>query len=485
MRRSDPPVLATTAGLAAAVAQRLPMLAVLSVLFLGFSFGPNLPLALLALAVFAIGWVILWRPGESAVLPITFCLHWVGAAVAVFHANWLGIELFSYSNFGGDMDRATRLSLVGVLCLAVGMRLGTGAWRPYEAATARRIALSHPVERWFLAYLLVSAASILALGLGRLVPGLTQVMLAVASLRWCFYYTLAYASFVRGNATGPCFALAFFVELALSVGGYFSEFRTVFLVTIFAAFASGLRLTGRMQAGFAALVAALLCLSVIWTSVKVDYRSFVSEGRKEQIVTVDYATRITKLAELTANLDAQAIELGVDHLIRRLSYVDFLSAVLGYVPNHLPHEDGALLADAVSRPFFPRALFPEKSVIDDTVRTNLYTGGLAGESEGTSISLGYIAETYIDFGVPGMFLALFGIGWTYGFTFRTLSRSRKAGPLLGMGLATFVLLSVGFLDSSITKTGGGFAVSLLVAWLVLKTAVPLVLRWTTVPGAGR
>lgn len=203
------------------------------------------------------------------------------------------------------------------------------------------------------------------------------------------------------------------------------------------------------------------------------------------MVSVDYATRIGKLVELTSDLDAQALETGVDHLIRRLSYVSFLSLVLGYVPDQLPHENGALLADAVSRPFFPRALFPEKSAIDDTARTNLYTGGMAGESEGTSISVGYIAEAYIDFGAIGMMPALLGIGWVYGFAYRLLSRSRQAGPLLGMGLASFVLLSIGFLDSSITKVGGGFVVSLLVAWLVLKSVVPFVLRWMTVPAPRR
>lgn len=480
----------TSAAAAAAVpapAWRLPVpvFAVALALLLGFGFGPNLDLAVLALAVLVIGCVILWRPGESAVLATTFCLHWLGAAVAVFHANWLGVDLFYYSSFGGDMNRATMLSLVGVLCLAVGMRLGAGAWRPHEAAMARRIAQSHPVESWFRAYALASGGSFLVLGVAWLVPAIAQVLIAVVALRWAFYFMLCYASFVRGAAAGRFFTLAFGIELALSIGGYFSEFRTVFLCTIFAAFASGLRLTARMQAGLAVLVTALFCLGVIWTSVKMDYRQFVSEGRAEQIVTVDYVTRIAKLGELTANLDSTSITVGVDHLIRRLSYVSFLSVVLGYVPDHVPHENGALLADAVSRPFLPRALFPQKSAIDDTARTNFYTGGLAGDSEATSISLGYIAETYIDFGVTGMMLALLGIGTAYGFTYRMLSRSPRAGPLLGMGLATFVLLSVGFLDSSITKTGGGFIAALLVAWLVLRTAVPFALTWMTGPGARR
>ena len=86
-------------------------------------------------------------------------------------------------------------------------------------------------------------------------------------------------------------------------------------------------------------------------------------------------------------------------MLDRLSYVDFFAVVLETVPSQLPHENGALWLDAITRPFMPRLFFPSKTVIDDSERTNYYTGlGVAGAEEGTSISLGYVAESYIDFG---------------------------------------------------------------------------------------
>ena len=106
-------------------------------------------------------------------------------------------------------------------------------------------------------------------------------------------------------------------------------------------------------------------------------------------------------------MDQEKLILSVDQLLRRLTYVDFFAVVLTYVPSQMPHENGALFWDAVSRPFMPRLFFPDKEVIDDFVRSNLYTGGVAAISEGTSISLGYVAESYIDFGAVGMFPALF------------------------------------------------------------------------------
>lgn len=459
-------------------------------MLLSFGFGPNLYLALVALAMLVAGSVPLWRPGESPVLILIFGLHRFGASVAVFHANWLDIDILHYSNFGGDMHLATMLSLVGVLIVALGMRVGAGAWRPREAEMARSIALAHPLKRWFHLYCLAWAVSFVSLSLVWVVPGLSQVMLAVAAMRWAFFFVLAYAAFAQGGLAqgglaSPYLLVAFGAELAVSLGNYFSDFRTVFLFTICTAFASGLRMTARVQATLAVLVGALLCLGIVWTGIKEDYRSFVAEGRKEQVVTIDYVTRMAKLGELAGALDARAVAAGFDKMLQRLSYVEYFSAVLGVVPNQIGHENGALIGDALARPFLPRALFPEKAAINDTDRTNLYTGGLAGESEGTSISIGYIGESYIDFGAYGMMAALFGIGCGYGFAYRLLSRSPRCGSLIGMGLASAVLMTVGGLESSFTKVAGGFVACLLVAWLFVRFVVPFSLRWVTAPGGGR
>ena len=79
-------------------------------------------------------------------------------------------------------------------------------------------------------------------------------------------------------------------------------------------------------------------------------------------------------------------------MVRRLSYVEyFFGAVLDYVPRIVPHEDGALWWDAISRPFMPRFFFTDKAIIDDFERTNKYTGfAVSGANEGTSISIGYM-----------------------------------------------------------------------------------------------
>jgi hypothetical protein len=173
--------------------------------------------------------------------------------------------------------------------------------------------------------------------------------------------------------------------------------------------------------------------------------------------------------------------VGADQFLRRVSYVELFSVVLVNVPSHLPHSQGEIFWQAVVRPFMPRLFFPDKAIIDDTTRTNLYTLGLAGTSEGTSISLGYVAETYIDFGEFGMFAALAAMGLIYGAAYRTLLRWRASRGLLGAAVATAVLVNVGAIENSFTKVFGSVVVTLLVAWAMIVFVVPRLAPWL-VPG---
>ena len=439
--------------------------------------GPNLLLALLSVVVLVVGCMLLWRPGEPPVLLVTFAYPWMQGSIAILHANWLGIDIADHAPFHGDMHSAVVMSLAGLLALAVGMRVGAGPRRAEDIFALGQMALSQPMQRWFRLYVMAWVASFVVLGFAWVLPGLTQPMLALAALRWAFFFMLALAYFVRDRGRGPLFPIAFLLELTTSIGAYFADFRTVFFITLFAALASGVRLSRKALLGSGTLVVGALALGIVWTAVKGEYRAFVSGGQAAQIVTVDYTMRLAKLYELIANLDLETLSNAADQFLRRVSYVEYFSAVLINVPALLPHTLGAILWDATVRPFMPRLLFVDKDEIDDTARTNLYTGNLAGTSEGTSISLGYVAEAYIDFGSFGMFVAIAAIGLFYGAVYRILSRWHRSRGLLGVGMATAVLVGVGVLENSFTKVFGSVIVTLLVAWVTIMLIVPFWAPW--------
>src|SRR5262249_29948500 len=184
------------------------------------------------------------------------------------------------------------------------------------------------------------ALSFVALSLAWIVPGLTQPVLALAGMRWVFFFMLAVACFAQGRSLSTPFLAAFLLELAASLGTYFADFKTVFFITFLAALASGTRISPRALLGAGVLPALVIALAIAWTAVKVDYRAFVSGGLAAQIVNVDYTTRLAKLFELVANLDIEALTSAADQLLRRLTYVEFFGVVLVNVPDHLPHTEG-------------------------------------------------------------------------------------------------------------------------------------------------
>ena len=433
-------------------------------------FGPNSLLAVLAIAVLLMGAFLLWRPRESPILLFVFGYQWLQASIGVFHANWLGIDVMDLGKYGGDFHLATVLSLLGLMALALGMRLGVGPWRQKDGVLARSSASCVAPQYWFRLYAGAFLVSILAQSVSIMIPGLSQPLLAFASLKWAFFWILAYATFSQPGTNRLYWLFAFALEMILGIGGYFADFRTPLAFTLLAAAAAGVRLSIRNYLALMSLVAVALTLAIVWSAVKVEYRSFVSGGEREQIVTEGYTERMRKLADLVSQMDGSDLADGLDSLLKRVTYVEFFGVVLNKVPKRLPHEGGALWWDAISRPFMPRIFFPEKANIDDTERTIQYVDmDRAAIGWGTSISLGYMAESYIDFGTFGMMLPIFSFGLLLGGFYRWMIRLDPS-RLLGMSLATATIFGASFLESSITKMIGGLVVAMLASWAVLRIA---------------
>ena len=326
-------------------------------LFLIAGFGENSLLAFFAIVVLVVGCLLLWRPGEAPILLFVFGYQWLQASISVFHANWLGVRVPRLTVWGGDPERAIVLSLLGLLVLACGMRLGAGKWRSEDGYSARVVSSSRPIAMWFGLYAIAFVVAFIAQSLAWVIPGLSQPLLAMAGLKWAFFFMLAYASFMQQTGAKHYFVAAFALELALGIGGYFSDFKTVMFFTLFAVMASGVRISPPTLIGFGVLGAMALAFGLVWTAIKGEYRSFVSQGQRAQIVEVGYVERLNKISELVGELDLTSLEFAADKMVRRLSYVEYFGAVLDYVPRIVPHEDGALWWDAISRPFMPRLLF--------------------------------------------------------------------------------------------------------------------------------
>jgi hypothetical protein len=397
---------------------------------------------------------LVWRQGEPPVLLFACTFQWLQTTAAVFYTNEKGVTL--EEAFGSyELTVATWLSIIGVVALAAGIRCAfLGAGKPKQIELEREAA-NLDVRKIGTLYIAAFIFSTLILFVARHFWSASQIIGAFASAKWAAVFLLCYTTLYqrRGYALLiGCLCL----EFAFGLFGIFSDFKSVFFVLIVAALSSPAALRGRRLAAMVVCMVVLLITGVAWSSIKTEYREFLVDelSGPEEIVPVE--RKFDKLSDLVQSITWENFTDGFDTLVLRVSYVNFFALTLENVPTRVPYEDGALWKDAVTRVFMPRVLFPDKSLLDDSERTRMYTGvNVAGMESNTSIGIGYFGESYIDFGPIFMFVPIFLLGVFYGLINR-LFITRTRHKLLGSAFAVAVLIFNAYaVESSNAKLFGG------------------------------
>ncbi len=419
---------------------------------------------------------LFWQPGEPPILLYAACYQWVQACILTFQGNIQGINIDDMG-YSLSVVPAAWLSLGGLLAVCIGTRLGAGtgyAKKTQESVAAICAQLS--LRRLFFGSLIaVFLAQVLTI-VAYIIPGFTQPILALALLHWVIIYLFTYTVFAKRQGY-MMLGIVFAIEVAIGFLGFFSGFKTVLIIVFVAMLAApralkGVRLKSALLVGVLILITA-----VVWTGIKKDYRAFLNQGTNQQIVVVSISDRVDKLVELVSTLDADKMKIAFAGFVDRLTYVQFFGESIRTVPDHIPYEDGKLWGEAIKVALVPRLLSPNKVVLDDSKRTAYYTGNrVAGTEDGASISLGYIAESYIDFGPWLMMPALFLWGFFVGLAYRILVRSSRY-PIFGYACATIVIfLNASVLESSNTKIFAGLILGFGAMFVIQKFFSTKILR---------
>jgi len=101
---------------------------------------------------------------------------------------------------------------------------------------------------------------------------------------------------------------------------------------------------------------------------------------------------------------------------------------------------------------------------------------VAGAEAGTSIGIGYVGESYIDFGPVGMFTPIFLLGLLYGVINRFfITRTRY--KLLGSAFAVSILIFSAYeIETSNIKLVGGVIAAALVSIVIYKAFAGTIMR---------
>jgi hypothetical protein len=441
-----------------------------------FSFDPLLTFAcIVALPILAI---LVWREGEPPVAYAAVLAQWLQVATGPLHATTNGMELNDLFQTPGA-NYATWLSLAGLLALALGIRLANLNRPPMDTRALHAELRSYRYSRVLAAYCIAQCANLTFDGMIFSFPGLAQAFLAVSQLRWVFFFILAVTTLVQNRGYGFLIAATAF-EILLGFTSFFADFRVVFFVLAVSYLMVRPRISARMIASVGTLSCLLLSLAAIWSVVKSDYRSFQNRGTGVQASMVDAWDKIDKLSELVGDIDTERFLGGFDTLAKRVEYTQFFGFVTQNVPTYIPYDDGGLWGAAIYHVITPRLFFPDKAELtadkDNTIR---YTGlRFAGSGPNTEIPLGYMSESYIDFGPIGMFVPIFLLGLLFGYEYRYFA-SRRFYLVFAYGLTPVVFQVATSYEETVIKTLGGNLTVFIVAYLAYRFAVPYVQPWLT------
>jgi hypothetical protein len=220
-----------------------------------------------------------------------------------------------------------------------------------------------------------------------------------------------------------------------------------------------------------------LTVAIFWSAIKQDYRLYMNEGTGAQVVLVPLGERLYYLTSEASKFAADDFARGFDALVSRHGYIDYLARTMETVPDLFPYENGALTAAVVQHITAPRFLFPDKPPLpSDTEVMARYTDQVFVWSENTSISIGHLAELYVDFGYMGGLCGMIMIGLGLGTVYRAILAYRSTPAFLASGLCLMTVLPAADFGIAYAKLVGAVVFCSAIAIVFQRVGAPLLLK---------
>lgn len=362
------------------------------------------------------------------VVPMALTFQWVQSTLGLFYLDFFGRSVDAIQR--SDWRPMVMIGLGCCLTLAVGVWLGLRLVKPPPAAEHRpEFAFSFKL----LAIIYV-VTIVLEGGMNTAVreyPSLRQIVFTFDQARLAVLYLLLRRFYRPVPQWGRIAAVVGF-EVTLGITGFFAGFREPLVLTLLAMLEVFDRRNARHWAAATVVGVVAIGFGFVWMGIRSDYRRVYVQ---EDSFRTDRGARIARIGDLASRFfrnDSDDFMRTVDDLVDRMWPIYYPALAVSRVPGSLPHTDGAIFGAAIEHITMPRVFFPGKGeLLSDSEMVRKYSGVfVAGADTGTSIAFGYAAESYVDFGIPRMFLPVFGFAIVMGMMYRLVSRSIRHRELL-------------------------------------------------------
>jgi hypothetical protein len=436
----------------------------------GFFFSADSELFLFGAAVFILFYHYFFSVSVPPVLLFIFFFQWFFNQGQLINSLIAGNKLAESFSPSGSINSVVFLSMLGTASFFLGMLIFVRKVPRISFEELKAFLLTIDVKRLLIVYLGFYALMIMGGGFVWLFLGIAQALYMFSIFRWSVFFLLFLTVFAQ-NRYKLVLLILILADFLLGFLSFWASFKDVVYVSFIAYWIFYFRTSILWRWTLPAMVLFMIYVGSLWSIIKQDYRNFLNRGTGAQVVYVGRGEALDRFVELASNADETDLGMGFDQLVVRLSWVGAFNRVYNHVPSHVPFEEGELWAQGITRPFMPRLLFPDKTILSDSKQLNKYSG-LEVDEKNTSVSLSAIAGSYVDFGSVWMHLPLFLFGVFCGWVYKKVF-DWSTYPAIAHALSVPLIFVVNINEQSIARIVASVVLYFVVVWAVSKVIKPM------------
>ncbi|GMV78485.1 MAG: hypothetical protein AMXMBFR79_16160 [Chitinophagaceae bacterium] len=360
-----------------------------------------------------------WRKGEPKVILFSLAFFWLTITIKIFYADFTN-QHYEDLSISFKIVETTYVALISLLVFALGIYVTSrnAIKKVYVSYTDN---LGYSVDKVIVFYIIMTIVATFLKGILFVFPAFSQLFNAIVTIKLGLLFLLIHTIYTQKKRMIVLIVIIA-VEVILSLVSFFSSFKNILITVIITLTFYPIKASVKQYLFYGLLLFGFIYMTLIWQSIKGEYRFFLNQGTRTQSIQVSSEDALNKIWELSA--EAKPFNSSSDETyqtIDRISYIEFFSQTMVRVPTEIPYENGALWLNNIMHILLPRILNPNKKAIDDSEMVNKYAiRKVAGAGEGSSWSLGFLAESYIDFGKYFMYIPVFLLGALMGWVYKIL-----------------------------------------------------------------
>jgi hypothetical protein len=405
-----------------------------------------------SILVLGLIWTAIRAREGPPVLALAVTLQWVQVTIGLFYVELTGRPI--EATLTTDCRPMVAIGLACVAAVVGGLWCGQKGVERTTPSERERSDHAFGFTTVLVAYGLSIAVAGVAQEAAWTYPALTQPIIALSFIRLGLLYLVLRRLALAAQWHFIALLLAF--EVGLSLVGFYAGFREPLIIAVLVVLEIFDRRSVRHWVAVATLVAVMCGLGAFWINVRQGYRERVMTDDAFAQSRAKRFDEISNLSSRWMSRDAGDMMSNADQLVDRVWAVYYPALAVARVPAVVPHTNGQLMWATLKHLFSPRLFFPDKPVLgseSELVRT--YSGvWVAGEKEQTNIAFGYAAESYVDFGVPLMFVPVFLYGVFVGAMYAGILRTIYHRDIAVALVTVFGWLSLYLFERSWAKTIG-------------------------------